>query len=468
MNFPRLLIAGTHSGVGKTTVSLALMAALTDKGRRVQPFKVGPDFLDPTHHRLATGRDSYNLDGWMVDVAGNQAIFQKGALDADISIVEGMMGLFDGASPIEDSGSTAQMAKQLHLPVLLVVDGSALARSVAAMVHGYSTFDPSVRVVGVLFNRVNSEGHFRLLKDAVESCSAVSVVGYLAQDARLHIEDRHLGLQVAIKGQDAGLYEKLAKAATGTVDLEKVEELAIQASAQLNKKEEPSHINKPNSEMPRPVKIGIAYDSAFCFYYQENFKALRDQGAELVFFSPLKDPEIPAVDLLYLGGGYPELLSEELSNNVTMCQSVKAFAQQDGAIYAECGGLMYLMDSIENFEGTQFSMVGLFPFAAQMSRSHMMIGYRHIEVVESCMLGRIGLTAKGHEFHYSRLVPLDQKKQAHYACSISDASYSRKGTDGLMYKRSLALYSHIHFGSQPLLAKNLVEYASQATPSSYS
>lgn len=454
------MIAGTHSGVGKTTVSLALMAGLTAKERRVQPFKVGPDFLDPTHHRLATGRNSYNLDGWMVDVAGNHAIFQKGALDADISIVEGMMGLFDGASPIEDSGSAAQMAKQLDIPVLLVVDGSAMARSVAAMVHGYSTFDPLVKVVGVLFNKVNSEGHFRLLKDAVESCSTVTVVGYLSQDASLHIDDRHLGLQVAFERQETELYEKLAKAAARTVDLEKVEELATQANDTLNKKEESSNINKPNSEITRPVKIGIAYDSAFCFYYQENFNALCDQGAELVFFSPLKDPEIPSVDLLYLGGGYPELQSEELSNNVSMCQSVKAFAQRDGAIYAECGGLMYLMDSIENFEGVQFSMVGLFPFTAQMSRSRMMIGYRHIEVVESCMLGRIGLTAKGHEFHYSTLIPLDQMKQAHYACCISDATYSRKGSDGLMYKRSLALYSHIHFGSQPLLAKNLVEYAS--------
>ena len=468
MNYPRLIIAGTHSGVGKTTVSLALMAGLTRKGRRVQPFKVGPDFLDPTHHRAATGRQSYNLDGWMLDAATNLVIFQKAASDADISIIEGMMGLFDGASPTDEAGSTAQMAKHLKAPVLLVVDGSAMARSVAALVYGYSTFDCSVQVVGVLFNRVNSEGHFRLLKDAVEGSSAVTVVGYLKQDAELIIEDRHLGLRVAFEGHKTDLYDKLGKAALETVDLDKIEELAAQYGDYVYENMKSNMPDEQASRSTQSIKVGIAYDSAFCFYYQENFNALRDQGAELIFFSPLADSELPKVDLLYLGGGYPELHAKALSNNVGLRQAIKDLALRGGAIYAECGGLMYLMDSIQGFDGEQFPMVSLFPFTAKMSRSHMVIGYRYLEVVETCMLGTSGFQARGHEFHYSTLVPLDQNTQGHYVCRIADASRSREGVDGLVFHNTLALYSHLHFGSQPLLAKNLVEFARQTSPRSYS
>jgi cobyrinic acid a,c-diamide synthase len=464
LNDPRLIIAGTHSGVGKTTVSLALMAALRMKGCRVQPFKVGPDFLDPMHHQAVTGRPSYNLDGWMLEPCANQKSFELAARDADISIIEGMMGLFDGASAVDESGSTAQMAKQLHAPVLLVVDGSAMARSVAAMVCGYSTFDPAVHVVGVLFNRVNSQGHFSLLKDAVESSSAVKVVGYFPSNQALTIEDRHLGLRVAFDLAETGVYEKLGEAAAETIDLVLVEQLAASMNApSFSSDTGKDEGRKTIGSSRNTAKIGIAYDSAFCFYYQENFHALRHQGADLIFFSPLADAELPKVDLLYLGGGYPELHAKELSCNSSLRQSIKDFACRGGAIYAECGGLMYLMDSIEDFDGGMFPMAGVFPFVAKMSRSQMMIGYRYVEVVEPCMLGPSGLQARGHEFHYSTLIPLDSDQQGTYSCRISDASRSREGKDGLVFQNTLALYSHLHFGSQPQIANNLVDFALQGS-----
>ena len=213
MNLPRLLIAGTHSGVGKTTVTLALLAAFRGQGRQVQPFKVGPDFIDPGHHQMASGRESRNLDGWMLGAFLNRTTFQNAAQDADLSIIEGMMGLFDGSSPIEETGSSAEIAKQLNAPVLLVLDGSAMARSAAAMVFGYTYFAPDVKVAGVVFNRIKSEGHFQLLKEAVEKETNVPVVGYIRPDSDLTIPDRHLGLRTALEGEDPEFYSRLAQVA---------------------------------------------------------------------------------------------------------------------------------------------------------------------------------------------------------------------------------------------------------------
>jgi cobyrinic acid a,c-diamide synthase len=223
--YPRLIIAGTHSGVGKTTVTLAILAALAARGRRVQPFKAGPDFIDPGHHSAVTGRPSRNLDGWMLGEAVNRDIFTRAAADADFSIIEGMMGLFDGSSPLNEIGSTAELAKQLDAPVLLVIDGSAMARSAAAMVLGYAKFDPVLRVKGVLFNRVSSEGHYKLLKEAVEQETDVVSVGYLQPDPAVTISDRHLGLVTAMEQGTGELYCRLAKAAAETVDLDRIEAL---------------------------------------------------------------------------------------------------------------------------------------------------------------------------------------------------------------------------------------------------
>ena len=455
---PRLIIAGTHSGVGKTTVTLAILAALKARGRLVQAFKAGPDFIDPSHHTAVTGRPSRNLDGWMLGAAVNRVIFTRTAADADISIIEGMMGLFDGSSSVNDIGSTAELAKQLDAPVLLVIDGSAMARSAAAMVSGYAKFDPALRVAGVLFNRISSEGHYTLLKEAVEQETDVMVVGYLRPNPAVTISDRHLGLVMAMEQGTGELYGRLAKAAAETVDLDRVEALARSCS------ELP--VAAPQSVVEthgRTVRIGVAQDQAFCFYYPDNLELLEAEGAELVKFSPLNDQVLPDVDMLYLGGGYPELHGERLAHNITMRAAIRKFAERGGAIYAECGGMMYLTQAIRDFDGTSHEMVGLFAAEAIMRRPGLSLGYRTLELTASCILGEPGVIARGHEFHYSTLEP---KGPLHYACTLADAQGKPKGQDGLVMGNTLALYTHVHFASQPHVAYALVVSARRTTAQS--
>ncbi len=451
---PRLVIAGTHSGVGKTTATLAILAALRERGRLVQPFKAGPDFIDPSHHREATGRPSRNLDGWMLGEDLNRSIFARAASDADLSIIEGMMGLFDGSSPVNDIGSTAELAKQLEAPVILVVDGSAMARSAAAMVAGYAGFDPAIRVAGVLFNRVGSDGHYQLLKAAVEQETAVTPVGYLRPDVALTIPDRHLGLVMAMEPEHSRLYQRLAMAALDTVDLDRIEALA-HSSDTLPEAISPAVIKSPGGT----IRIGVAQDQAFCFYYPDNLDLLEAAGAEIITFSPLHDDLLPDVEMLYLGGGYPELYGAALAKNIAMRAAVRRFAERGGVIYAECGGLMYLMESIRDFDGCSHDMVGIFPAETAMQKPGLTLGYRTVECSRRSILGDVGATARGHEFHYSTLVA---KGPLQYACALRDAAGLSKGQDGLMSGNVLALYTHLHFASQPTVAGSLVESARRA------
>jgi cobyrinic acid a,c-diamide synthase len=453
---PRLVIAGTSSGVGKTTVTLAILAALKVRGRQVQPFKAGPDFIDPGHHAAATGRPSRNLDGWMLGEAVNRDIFAKAAAAADISIIEGMMGLFDGSSPVNEIGSTAELAKQLDAPVLLVIDGSAMARSAAAMVSGYAKFDPALRVAGVLFNRVGSDSHYKLLKDAVEQETDVVAVGYLRPDPAVTISDRHLGLVTAMEQGTGELYGRLANAAEETIDLDRIEALARSC------REWPTALPQPAARRDaRTVRIGVAQDLAFCFYYPDNLELLEAEEAELVRFSPMNDQVLPDVDMLYLGGGYPELHGERLAGNISMRTAIRQFAEQGGTIYAECGGMMYLTQAIRDFAGTSHEMVGLFSADAVMKKSGLTLGYRTIELSDDCILGAAGTTVRGHEFHYSSLVPIGT---VDYACALRDAGGLSKGQDGLAIGNVVGLYTHLHFASQPQIAKSLVSSVRRTSP----
>lgn len=470
MTFPRLVIAGTHSGVGKTTATLAILTALKARGRRVQAFKVGPDFIDPGHHAAVTGRPSRNLDGWMLEETVNREIFTRAAADADLSIIEGMMGLFDGSSPVSEIGSTAELAKQLDAPVLLVIDGSAIARSAAAMVSGYAKFDLALRVAGVLFNRVSSEGHYKLLKEAVEQETDVMVVGYLRPDPAVTISDRHLGLVTAAEQRTGELYGLLAEAAAETVDLDRVEALAqeVRGEALGVRGERDTAGQDRNRLTPGAsqftagrVRIGVAQDPAFCFYYPDNLELLEAEGAELVRFSPLNDQVLPDVDMLYLGGGYPELHGEVLARNVTMRTAIRKFAERGGTIYAECGGMMYLTQAIRDFAGTSHEMVGLFPAEAVLRNLSLTLGYRTVEVFHDCILGASGITARGHEFHYSTLIP---KGRLDYACMLRDARGEPKGADGLIVDNVLALYAHLHFASYPQIATSLVSSVRRTSP----
>ena len=451
---PRILIAGTHSGVGKTTVTLALLAAFRARGRQVQPFKVGPDFIDPGHHRLACGRESRNLDGWMLGAELNKETFHHASRDADLSIIEGMMGLFDGSSATVETGSAAEMAKQLKVPVILVIDGSAMARSAAAMVYGYAKFDPELRLAGVIFNRVKSEGHYHLLKDAVENETEVKVVGYLRPNSELSIPDRHLGLRTALEQGNTDLYVNLGQAASETIDLDAVAQIAQSSEALLG-----DVVAFPRNAPKRSdhtIKVGIAYDAAFCFYYPDNLELLQKEGAELVLFSPMSNPSLPDVDLLYLGGGYPELYAEALERNRGMRKTIGEFAAKGGPIYAECGGLMYLTKNLRDFEGRVYEMTGVFPVETVMDRASLTLGYREVTVTQACLLGAVGTTVRGHEFHYSSL---GQRDKLTHVVNVTDAQDRDCGQDGLKHAKVVALYTHLHFSSQPAIAESLVQYA---------
>ncbi len=451
MSYPRLVIAGTHSGVGKTTVTLALLAALKAQGRRVQPFKAGPDFIDPGHHARAAGRVARNLDPWMLAPEANRHILAAAAADAELSIIEGMMGLYDGSTAVDETGSTAELAQQLAAPILLVLDASAMARSAAAMAWGYAHFAAAVPVKGVLLNRVGSDGHYRLLKQAIEAETHLTVAGYLKPDPTLSIPDRHLGLMTAQEQGATDFYDRLAHAAIETIDLDHVDALA-RSAGELPMGPRLSVV----APRKRIVRIGIAQDAAFCFYYPDNLELLEAEGAELVRFSPVTDQALPEVDMLYLGGGYPELHAEALAANVPMRQAIRSFAARGGPIYAECGGLMYLTEAIRDFDGTSHEMVGLFPADAVMQKPGLTLGYRTLRLASPCILGDSGLTVRGHEFHYSALEPHGELR---YAGTLADAQGRPKGQDGLMVRNTLALYTHLHFASQPHVARALVAAA---------
>lgn len=376
------VVAGPSSGVGKTSLALGLMAAFRKRGLQVQPFKCGPDFIDAGHHSRACGRPSRNMDGWMLSRDSNRDTFRRSAAGADVCIVEGVMGLFDGASGHSDVGSTAEMAKLLGLPVVLVVDASSVARSVAALVHGFETFDPQVKVFGVIFNKVAGPTHYALLP----------------RDARIEIPERYLGLFTA--GEDLlpeSSLAVLAEIVEEHIDLDSL--LACAASIVA-----PSTAEPPTPKIPS-VRVGVARDRAFCFYYEDNLDALRAAGAEIVEFSPLADAALPAgPDALYFGGGYPELYAGQLSANVGMIAAVKKFADGGGVIYAECGGLMYLANRIVARDGGVFPMAGILPLGVQMTDRLVNFGYAEVSLTADCLWGAAGARARGHSFHCSQII----------------------------------------------------------------
>jgi len=442
-----LVIAGTQSGVGKTTITLGLLAALRRRGLVVQPFKVGPDFIDPGHHTQAGGRLSRNLDGWMLSRDANMSLFRRRARGADVAVVEGVMGLFDGYDGASEAGSTAQMAKWLGLPVLLVVDARAMARSAAALVHGFASFDPELTLVGVIFNRIGSATHLEYLQQALSTLQGVRSFGGLPRDQELAIPERHLGLATTEDHPlGAGYLNHLADWLEANLDLDGL----LAALPPLGVPEElAAEVTSPT------VRLGVARDRAFCFYYPENLELLADAGAELVPFSPLEDRELPA-DLhgIYLGGGYPELYAAALAANAGVRQAVQDAAAMGLPIYAECGGLMYLAREIRDLSGRPHPMAGVFPFTVQMLPRLKALGYREVTLAAAGLLGPAGTRLKGHEFHYSEMVGEPVGVSRIYRLT------SRKGgetvAEGYTFQNVLASYVHLHFGSNPDAAKNLV------------
>jgi cobyrinic acid a,c-diamide synthase len=441
-----LLIAGAQSGVGKTTLTLGLIAAFTRRGLKIQPFKTGPDFIDPGHHTRAAGLASRNLDGWMLSRESNLAVFQRQARGADLALVEGAMGLFDGYDGLSEAGSGAQLAKWLGLPVLLVVDARAMARSAAALVKGFAEFDPGLKLAGVVFNRIGSPAHLTYLRQAVAPLD-LKCYGGLPRDQELAIPERHLGLATAedhplgmeYLGYLAGLLEN-------HLDLDGLwTDLPVLPLPPVG--------GEPDQEPA--VRLGVARDNAFCFYYPDNLELLAHYGAALVPFSPVADQDLPP-DLhgLYLGGGYPELYASRLAANQGLRRAIKEKAKDGMPIYAECGGLMYLSQEIEDLAGQRYPMAGVFPFRVRMLAKRRALGYREITLTAPGLLGPGGTRVRGHEFHYSEIV--EDPRDLPHLYRLSGRAGVEKTEEGYCLGNVLASYVHLHFGSNPDAARHLV------------
>jgi cobyrinic acid a,c-diamide synthase len=450
-NIPRLVIAAPHSHAGKTTVTLALLAALTQRGLRVAPFKVGPDYIDPQMHRQAAGRPSYNLDTYLVPAERVRDTFSRVAQDSDIAIIEGVMGLFDGSSPTSRVGSTAEVAALLQAPIVLVIDASGMAASVGALIRGFRTYDPEVRVAGVILNRLGSTGHARYLEPAIAG-EGVEILGCLPKDAELTIPERHLGLlPTSEEDRVTPLLGHLTTLAARHLHLDKIIRLARTAPL----------LPHPTPALPRvshrTVRIAWAQDAAFHFWYQENMDALAAAGADIVLFSPLHDPTLPPdIDAIWLGGGFPEHFGAQLAANTGMRAALQAYAAQGLPIYAECGGLMYLCEWLEDLNGQRYPQVGLIPGGTRMTTRLQQFGYAEATFVQDTLLGPAHTTVRGHRFHYSIYEPGAMSLPCAYR--ITRATTGETHYEGFWRDHVLATYLHVHLGNQPHMAQYFVDF----------
>ncbi|WP_110113347.1 cobyrinate a,c-diamide synthase [Bacillus sp. CGMCC 1.16541] len=446
----RLVIGGTGSGVGKTTLTIGLMSALMKKGLTVQGFKCGPDYIDPTYHTAVTKRPSRNLDSWMLSEDTVIDILAHGSKGADISIIEGVMGFFDGKDPKTNEGSTADISIITKSPVLLVVNCESVARSAAAIVKGFQLLDEKPNIVGVIANKVGSEGHFNLVKTAIEQECHIPVIGYLKRELEVEIPERHLGLIPSIeRGELDSFFDKLGDLVLETIDMDQLLELStspslnrIDALALFNKKREPT------------IKLAVAKDAAFNFYYPENLEILQSYGAEIVYFSPLANEPLPLdVDGLYLGGGFPEEFAHALSQNDVAKTSIKQAIERGVPTLAECGGFMYLTEWIQTTDNQRYSMVGIISGHVSMQPKLAALGYREISGREENFLIGKYEQARGHEFHYSTF----------HSDGDFDYAYETKGmrgktTEGYLKKNIVAGYTHFHFASNPQLVENWITH----------
>lgn len=451
-NTPRLLVAGVASAVGKTSLTVGLIRTLRDRGLRVQPFKVGPDYIDPSYLALAAGRPCQNLDVWMVGADRTPALFAAACRDADVAIIEGMMGAFDGHAPESDAGSAAEVARLLRAPVVLVVDGSAMARSAAAVVLGFRDLDPTLWLGGVVTNRVGGEAHAMLLRRAIEPATGVPVFGWLPYTAAAALPERHLGLipvrEFASAGRAAGA---LAEVVAQHVDIDALLVLARSAPAVPS----PCETGLPHRDAGQPssARIAIAMDEAFTFYYADTLDLLRAAGADLVPFSPLRDARLPeGVGGIYLGGGYPEEHAAELAANETMRTSVRAAIDAGLPCYAECGGLMYLCTALQAADGQRYPMVGAVAAVSRMRAGPgaLTLGYREATALRDTLLCRAGDVVRGHEFHHSTLL----EPVAHDTAAYRFAETGE--IEGYARANLLASYLHLPLAGFPTGAERFV------------
>ncbi|MFL5703138.1 MAG: cobyrinate a,c-diamide synthase [Ktedonobacteraceae bacterium] len=454
LTLPRIVFAGVSSSVGKTTMTAAFIAHVRTHGVAIQPFKVGPDYIDPSHLALAAGQPCYNLDTWMMPPSRMLDVFCTVAASANIAVIEGVMGLYDGQSSTSNAGSTAEVAKLLQAPVVLVIDAGAMARSAAAVVMGFQHLDPEVHIVGVIANRVGGTGHARLLQEAIEAETGLPLLGYMRNAPDKLVPERHLGLVPAAERiVSAQQLTALGQQFSQTCDGEKLLALARAVPPIEYSGKDPFFSMETMSE---PVRIAIAQDEAFNFYYPDTLRLLRLAGAQLVPFSPLHENMLPEdIAGIYIGGGFPEEYAHRLSANARMRAALARLLRKDLPCYAECGGFMYLCQSIRNASGEELPMVGAIARQSVMSndRSGLVIGYREATTLRDTLLMRQGEMVRGHEFHYSRLnAPLAREEAAY--------EFTTRGqVEGFAQGNLLASYLHLSFSGFPLAARRFVTAA---------
>lgn len=460
MSVKKIIIAGVASGVGKTTVSGAIIYSLKKKGFSVQPFKIGPDYIDVSYHSLISGRQCRNLDVWMMRTSGVLDSFSESCVDADIAVIEGVMGLFDGVSGRDDFGSTAHVARLLDAPIILVIDAAKSARSVAALAFGFIHFNKLLKFKGIILNNVAGQRHAAFIKEAFSSKIRIPIIGTIIRNEEITMEERHLGLIPALESDETGkrAMNRSAKYVAEYINIDKL----VAATDQPGNA---ARLHKSADRPPGNAKIAVALDESFNFYYADNFDALRKQKIDLVFFSPIHDRGLPRdISGVVLGGGFPEVLAERLTRNQSMKNSILKAAEGGVPIYAECGGLMYLTRSItspyhrsdnkvgeDNSNMKTHSMVGLFEADTVMDQK-LTLNYTEAKCNAS-FFSRIG-NIHGHEFHYSKIRNLASDVRFAYALRKGEGIDNNK--DGLVVENCLASYMHIHF-ADPRLARRLAE-----------
>lgn len=456
MKINRVMIAGAQSGAGKTTLTLGILAALRRRGIKVQPYKVGPDYIDPGLHCQAAGRISHNLDSWMGDERVVKQIFLKNAGGADLCLVEGVMGLFDGARGERLKGSSAHIALILDLPVILVVNARGMGRSCLPLIKGFQEYEPRLKLAGVILNNAGSSYYRTEIKTAIEEELGLPVLGCLPRDREIVMPERHLGLLPAEENPRLQtVLAQMADLVEGAVDLEGLLQVAAGAPALTGP---PPAGEEAPGRAAGPVVIGVARDEAFSFYYQDNLDFLAELGASLVYFSPLRDRELPSVDGLYLGGGFPEMFLPELAGNGAMKESLRRAFAGGMPMVAECGGFVYLAETIVDFAGNSWEGVGLVPATARMEERLAALGYVEARALRESPLAEQGDCLRGHEFHYSVMAGLPEAKAAYV---VTGGGRRKPQTEGYVDRHLVASYLHLHWRSNPRAAARFVDRCRQ-------
>ncbi len=444
----RIVLAGTGSAVGKTTIATGIMKVLSKK-HNIQPFKVGPDYIDPSYHTLATGNTSRNLDSFFMTDDQIRTSFKRG-LDiskSKIGIIEGVRGLYEGISPVEDVGNTASIAKALDSPIILIMDARSLVKSAAAVVLGFKNLDPSLKIEGVILNKIKGKRHYLKAKESVEKLANTKVIGGIPRDESLIVDERHLGLVPALE-QDK-IKDNIEKWGN-------IVEKYIDVDALLDIMKNASNINEKNPELwnianKNPLKIGVAIDEIFNFYYKESLESLEDNKAKIIPFSPYKDEEIPDVDALYIGGGYPEVFKKELEANESMRNSINKFHNDKNPIYGECGGLVYLSKAIDGCH-----MTNILPYASKMTPKVQGLSYVIAESSKDNLISKKGEVFRAHEFHYTK-IETNNQSSPNFAFNILRGRGISDQKDGITLNNTLANFAHLHPCSCPNFAYNFTK-----------